>query len=139
MPNIWRKQYALPAEHGSWIWWLGPLFIGLGGGGAGRVLGRRGDERAGPVDLVVANLASDGCLDRVRLLASRPAQAGSDAPPPRSMAPGRPDVDISRVQPGRFPGIGDPGLGAVAGAGGLHPAVGRRARRRDTPPGPGPG
>ena len=28
-PNIWRKQYALPAEHGSWIWWLGPLFIGL--------------------------------------------------------------------------------------------------------------
>jgi len=33
MPNIWRKQYALPAEHGSWIWWLGPLFIGLAAGG----------------------------------------------------------------------------------------------------------
>ena len=32
-PNIWRKQYALPAEHGSWIWWLGPLFIGLAAGG----------------------------------------------------------------------------------------------------------
>jgi hypothetical protein len=33
MPNVWRKQYALPAEHGSWIWWLGPLFIGLAAGG----------------------------------------------------------------------------------------------------------
>ena len=33
MPNVWRKQYALPAEHGSWIWWLGPLFIGLVAGG----------------------------------------------------------------------------------------------------------
>ncbi len=33
MPNFWRKQYALPAEHGSWIWWLGPLFIGLAAGG----------------------------------------------------------------------------------------------------------
>jgi hypothetical protein len=33
MPSLWRKQYALPAEHGSWIWWLGPLFIGLAAGG----------------------------------------------------------------------------------------------------------
>jgi hypothetical protein len=33
LPNVWRKQYALPAEHGSWIWWLGPLFIGLATGG----------------------------------------------------------------------------------------------------------
>lgn len=33
MPNIWRKQYALPAEHGSWIWWLGPLVLGLAAGG----------------------------------------------------------------------------------------------------------
>lgn len=33
MPSVWRKQYALPAEHGSWIWWLGPLLIGLAAGG----------------------------------------------------------------------------------------------------------
>lgn len=33
MPNVWRKQYAVPAEHGSWIWWLGPLFVGLAAGG----------------------------------------------------------------------------------------------------------
>src|SRR3990170_5256784 len=33
LPDFWRKQYALPAEHGSWIWWLGPLFIGLAAGG----------------------------------------------------------------------------------------------------------
>lgn len=33
MPNVWRKQYAIPAEHGSWVWWLGPLIIGLAAGG----------------------------------------------------------------------------------------------------------
>ncbi|MEJ2012232.1 MAG: YwiC-like family protein [Anaerolineales bacterium] len=24
----WRKIYALPTEHGSWIWWIGPLLLG---------------------------------------------------------------------------------------------------------------
>ena len=24
----WRTHYALPAEHGAWIWWIGPLLIG---------------------------------------------------------------------------------------------------------------
>jgi hypothetical protein len=31
--NIWRKHYALPAEHGAWIWWIGPLLIGAAAGG----------------------------------------------------------------------------------------------------------
>ena len=26
---MWRRQYALPAEHGSWIWLLGPLAVGV--------------------------------------------------------------------------------------------------------------
>ena len=26
--SAWRKIYALPAEHGSWIWWIGPLILG---------------------------------------------------------------------------------------------------------------
>ncbi len=30
---MWRTYYALPAEHGAWIWWVGPLLIGLGAGG----------------------------------------------------------------------------------------------------------
>jgi hypothetical protein len=28
-----RKRFALPSEHGVWIWWLGPLAIGLAAGG----------------------------------------------------------------------------------------------------------
>jgi len=31
--RIWRKHYALPAEHGAWIWWIGPLLIGAAAGG----------------------------------------------------------------------------------------------------------
>lgn len=31
--RIWRKHYALPAEHGAWIWWIGPLVIGAAAGG----------------------------------------------------------------------------------------------------------
>jgi hypothetical protein len=31
--RIWRKYYALPAEHGAWIWWIGPLLIGAAAGG----------------------------------------------------------------------------------------------------------
>jgi hypothetical protein len=31
--SIWRKHYALPAEHGAWIWWIGPLLIGAAAGG----------------------------------------------------------------------------------------------------------
>jgi len=27
-----RKQYFLPSEHGSWIWWIGPFAIGLAAG-----------------------------------------------------------------------------------------------------------
>jgi hypothetical protein len=29
----WRKIYALPAEHGSWIWWIGPLLLGISAAG----------------------------------------------------------------------------------------------------------
>lgn len=32
--RIWRKQYALPAEHGAWALWLGPLAVGLGTAGS---------------------------------------------------------------------------------------------------------
>lgn len=28
-----RKHYILPAEHGAWIWWIGPLLIGLSAAG----------------------------------------------------------------------------------------------------------
>jgi len=31
--RIFRKHYALPMEHGSWIWWIGPLLLGLAVGG----------------------------------------------------------------------------------------------------------
>ena len=31
--RIMRKQYALPAEYGSWIWWIGPFLIGAAAGG----------------------------------------------------------------------------------------------------------
>jgi hypothetical protein len=32
-PALWRKHIALPQQHGSWVLWLGPYFIGLGIGG----------------------------------------------------------------------------------------------------------
>lgn len=31
--RLWRRHLALPAEHGAWIWWLGPLIIGTVAGG----------------------------------------------------------------------------------------------------------
>ena len=31
--TIWRKHYAIPADHGSWTWWIGPVAIGLAAGG----------------------------------------------------------------------------------------------------------
>jgi hypothetical protein len=41
--RIWRKHYALPAEHGAWIWWIGPLLIGAAAGGEpGPLLGLLG-------------------------------------------------------------------------------------------------
>lgn len=27
--NRWRRHQFLPTEHGAWIWWIGPLLIGL--------------------------------------------------------------------------------------------------------------
>lgn len=32
-PSLWRKHIALPQQHGVWVLWLGPYFIGLGIGG----------------------------------------------------------------------------------------------------------
>jgi hypothetical protein len=32
-----RKRFALPSEHGVWIWWLGPLVVGLAAGGRPRL------------------------------------------------------------------------------------------------------
>jgi hypothetical protein len=32
--SLIRKHYALPSEHGSWIWWIGPLIIGAAAGGS---------------------------------------------------------------------------------------------------------
>lgn len=32
-PRIFRKHYAIPGEHGAWIWLLGPLVIGTAAGG----------------------------------------------------------------------------------------------------------
>ena len=31
--RILNKRYALPPEHGAWIWWLGPLVIGMAAAG----------------------------------------------------------------------------------------------------------
>jgi hypothetical protein len=31
--RFFRKHYALPAEHGAWIWWIGPFLLGLAAGG----------------------------------------------------------------------------------------------------------
>ncbi len=31
--QLLKKRYALPAEHGAWIWWLGPLAIGSAAAG----------------------------------------------------------------------------------------------------------
>ena len=32
-PTFFRKHYAIPSEHGIWIWWLGPLIIGTSAAG----------------------------------------------------------------------------------------------------------
>jgi hypothetical protein len=32
--RLFRKHYALPSEHGAWIWWIGPLFLGFAAGGS---------------------------------------------------------------------------------------------------------
>jgi len=32
--RVFRKHYALPTEHGSWIWWFGPFVIGAAAAGA---------------------------------------------------------------------------------------------------------
>ncbi|MCL4218699.1 MAG: YwiC-like family protein, partial [Candidatus Hydrogenedentes bacterium] len=28
-----RKHYAIPPEHGAWVWWIGPLIVGAAAGG----------------------------------------------------------------------------------------------------------
>jgi hypothetical protein len=33
IPRIFRKRYALPSEHGAWIWWIGPFILGIAAGG----------------------------------------------------------------------------------------------------------
>lgn len=35
-PRLWRSHLALPAEHGAWAMWLGPLAVGLGAAGVVR-------------------------------------------------------------------------------------------------------
>lgn len=31
--SLLRKHYALPSEHGAWIWWIGPLLLGTAAAG----------------------------------------------------------------------------------------------------------
>jgi hypothetical protein len=31
--RIWKKHYAIPAEHGAWIWWIGPFGLGVAAAG----------------------------------------------------------------------------------------------------------
>ena len=31
--TYFKKRYALPSEHGSWIWWIGPLILGAAAAG----------------------------------------------------------------------------------------------------------
>jgi len=47
-PGLGKKRFWLPAAHGSWTWWIGPLLIGLAAGG---------HPRGNFVSLVVAALA----------------------------------------------------------------------------------
>lgn len=30
---MWRRHYAIPPEHGAWIWWIGPLLLGTAAAG----------------------------------------------------------------------------------------------------------
>ena len=32
--RMWRKHYAIPPEHGAWVWWLGPFALGMAAAGA---------------------------------------------------------------------------------------------------------
>ena len=32
-PRFGKKRFWLPAAHGSWTWWIGPLLVGLAAGG----------------------------------------------------------------------------------------------------------
>lgn len=32
--RLFRRHYALPSEHGAWIWWIGPFFLGFAAGGS---------------------------------------------------------------------------------------------------------
>jgi hypothetical protein len=32
--SLFQKRYALPSEHGSWIWWIGPLLTGAAAAGS---------------------------------------------------------------------------------------------------------
>lgn len=47
-PAFGKKRFWLPAAHGSWTWWIGPLLIGLAAGG---------HPRWNFVSLVIAALA----------------------------------------------------------------------------------
>jgi hypothetical protein len=31
--SVWRKSFALPSEHGAWIWWIGPMVVGAAAAG----------------------------------------------------------------------------------------------------------
>jgi hypothetical protein len=31
--RFWRRHYAVPLEHGAWIWWIGPLLAGAAAAG----------------------------------------------------------------------------------------------------------
>jgi hypothetical protein len=33
LKKLFKKRYFLPTEHGSWIWWIGPLLIGAAAAG----------------------------------------------------------------------------------------------------------
>lgn len=73
-PGLLRKTYALPAEHGSWVWWLGPFVIGAVAGGH-----PRGDL----VALLVA--ATAGFLAHGPLTVAVKAATGRR--PPRDLRP----------------------------------------------------
>ncbi|UCF67431.1 MAG: YwiC-like family protein [Acidobacteriota bacterium] len=63
--RLWRRHIALPADHGSWVFLLSPLIIGLAGGGRLSIV---------TVYLVVASLA--GFLARQPLTIAIKALSG---------------------------------------------------------------
>jgi len=62
----WRRIYALPAEHGSWIWWIGPLLLGTAAANRATL-----DSVALSAALLVAFLIRQPVILQVKIMSGR--------------------------------------------------------------------